>query len=156
MGRKKRYISLSILEQQTLQEAVAHHKKGEFRKKCSSLLMSHSGLDMQFICQYFDINAITLSGWFTAWETKGIAGLNRQSGQGRRPILSINNATHVTALDKAAEAHYQDVKGIKVALETSLNKSMSTDTVKRFLKKIITVGTESDGAQNKHKIPLTI
>jgi transposase len=151
MGRNKRYIKLTPTEYDTLKAGEAHHPKSEFRRRCTSLLMSHTGLEMLFICDYFDINQTTLSGWFNAWENKGIAGLFRQPGQGRKPILSIHNVAHVTALDKAAESHYQDVKEIKVALQDALQINMSNDTVKRFLKKIITVGIESDVVLKKDK-----
>jgi transposase len=143
MSRRKRYIKLiGTAEEQTLKEGFSHHPKAEFRQKANALLMSHNGLSIAFIAQFCDVNINTIGRWFTAWEQEGIVGLMRQRGQGRKPILKVNNKDHIAALDKAVESHYQDVKGIQKALESQLQSPMSQDTVKRFLKKIITHGAE--------------
>ena len=75
-----------------------------------------------------------------AWEEFGITGLHRKTGQGRIPILKITSPQHVNALAKAVEADDQNVKIIQAELINFLNTPMSTDTVKRFLKKIIIPG----------------
>jgi transposase len=152
MSRRKRYIQLiESAEETTLKEAFNHHPKAEFRQKANALLMSHKGLSIGFIAQFCDVTTHTIGRWFTAWEQEGLVGLMRQSGQGRKPILTVSNKEHIEALDKAVESHYQDVKGIQMALESQLETPMSQDTVKRFLKKIITHGAEYGVVLTKDK-----
>ncbi len=76
-----------------------------------------------------------------AWETSRFSSLARKVGQGRKPILTVTNALHTDVLDKAVEAHRQDVKAIQAELIQSLEVPMSTDTVKRFLKKLLFMAT---------------
>jgi len=66
--------------------------------------------------------------------------------------LSVTNANHIQQLDKAVETHSQNVKAIQAELEKELNTSMSSDTVKRFLKKIIIHGDASVAVRIKAKI----
>ena len=94
----------------------------------------------------------TVGNWVKTWESVGIAGLCRKNGQGRKLILSINNAIHTDLLDKTVETHRQNVKAIRSELVKELARPMSSDTVKRFLKKILTVGDESVDAPMKGKI----
>lgn len=153
MSRRKRYIKyIEQAEEITLKEGLNHHPKAEFRQRANALLMSHNGLSIDFIAKFCDVNINTIGRWFTSWEEEGIVGLMRQSGQGRKPILKVSNSEHIEALDKAVETHYQDVKGIQMALESQLSTPMSPDTVKRFLKKIITHGAEYGVVRTKDKI----
>jgi transposase len=151
MSGHKRYLKLIEAEEITLKEGLSHHPKAEFRQRANALLMSHSGLSIAFISKFNDVNINTVGRWFTCWEKEGIVGLMRQVGQGRKPILKLSNTEHIAALDKAVETHYQDVKGIQMALESQLQTPMSQDTVKRFLKKIITHGAEYGVVRTKGK-----
>jgi transposase len=109
------------------------------------------GVTIKQIATHLDVNHNTVGNWINAWETMGIVGLNRKIGQGRNPILSVTNANHIQQLDKAVETHSQNVKAIQAELEKELNTSMSSDTVKRFLKKIIIHGDASVAVRIKAK-----
>jgi transposase len=152
MSRKNKYIQLSEPEEITLTEGLHHHPKAEFRQKSNALLMSHKGLTISFIASFFRVKPHTIGVWFKDWETEGLCGLRRMKGQGRKSILKVSNQAHITALDVAVEKHYQDVERIKTDLESSLKMNMSKDTVKRFLKKIITHGEEFAAVPIKDKI----
>ena len=89
-----------------------------------------------------------------AWEEVGIVGLNRKVGQGRNPILNLSNSNHIQVLDKAVEIHSQNVKAIQAELVKELNTPMSSDTVKRFLKKIIIHGDASGAVPIKVRTKL--
>jgi transposase len=137
MGRKKKYIELSESEKNTLREGSKHHPKSEFRQKCQGLLLNNSGMDYDKITEHLVVNKNTVCNWIKTWEKKGIAGLARKNGQGRPLILSVSNKQHTEILDKAVESHYQNIKAIQADLVKELATPMSSDTVKRFLKKII-------------------
>jgi transposase len=152
MGRKHTHIELSESEKITLREGSKHHPKFEFRQKCQGLLLNNSGLDYDQITEHLSINKNTICNWVKYWNQKGISGLSRKSGQGRKQVLSVTNKKHTEVLEKAVESHYQDIKAIKTDLVKELSLSMSTDTVKRFLKKIIIHTDVSAVAPTKPKI----
>jgi len=151
MSRKNKRIDLTESERITLREGSKYHPKPEFREKCHGLLLNHAGVTIQQIATHLEVNHNTVGNWIKAWEHTGIAGLNRKNGQGRKLILSVRNSTHTQILDKAVEAHRQNVKAIQAELIKELDKPMSSDTVKRFLKKIIIPGGVSVAVRTKVK-----
>ena len=151
MSRKEKHINLLESEQITLREGAKYHHKAEFREKCRALLLNQAGVTIKQIATHLDVNHNTVGNWINSWETVGIVGLNRKIGQGRNPILSVTNANHTQQLDKAVETHAQNVKAIQAELVKELNTPMSSDTVKRFLKKIIIHGDASADARIKAK-----
>lgn len=137
MGRK-RHIELTDSEQLTLEEGLSNHPKHEFRRRCQALLWNDKGWALKAIAQALEVCPQSVSNWLTAFEVDGLVGIRRQKGQGRKPILSLTNATHQQALGKAVAAYYQDAGRIQAHLQASLGQPMSRDTVKRFLKKMTT------------------
>lgn len=156
MSRKEKHIELTETERLTLREGSKYHPRPEFRVKCQGLLLNHTGMGFKAIATHLGVNHNTVGNWVKTWETVGIAGLCRKNGQGRKPILSVSNAAHTDLLDKTVETHRQNVKAIRAELVKELATPMSTDTVKRFLKKIITVGDESVDVPIKVKIKKSI
>lgn len=151
MGRKKKHIELSESEKITLREGSKYHPKSEFRHKCQGLLLSNSGMDYDKIAEHLAVNKNAVCSWVKVWERQGIAGLARKKGQGRHQILSVSNKKHIEVLDKAVENNYQNIKAIQAELQKELALPMSSDTVKRFLKKIIIHTDVSVNAHTKHK-----
>ena len=143
MSRKEKHIDLSESEQDTLLKESKYHEKPQYREKCRAILLNHAGVSIKQIAQHLRISHISVGKWLMAWEKHKFSSLGRKKGQGRKPILSVTNAVHVELLDKAVEVHRQNVKGIQTELINSLETPMSSDTVKRFLKKIIIHGAVS-------------
>ena len=141
MSRKEKHIALTETERLTLREGSKYHPKPEFRVKCQGLLLNHTGMGFKAIATHLGVNHNTVRNWVKAWATVGIAGLCRKNGQGRKLILSINNALHTDLLDKTVETHRQNVKAIRTELVKELAMPMSSDTVKRFLKKFLQLAT---------------
>jgi len=153
MSRLKRCVSLSDAEQLTLREAIKNHPKHEFRRSCQALLWSHKGFSAKAVAEYAEVSQHSVGKWLTNWQEQGLVGLMRQKGQGRKPMLSLTNPAHQQYLTKAVGTHYQDAERIKADLQTALGQSMSRDTVKRFLKKMIITGDASDGLPNLNRMP---
>src|ERR1700712_3602226 len=121
MSRKEKHIDLTESELITLREGVKHHPKVEFREKCRALLLNQAGVTMKQIATHLDVNHNKVGNWINTWETAGIVGLNRKIGQGRNPILSVTNASHIQHLDKAVDMHSQNVKAIQAELVKEIN-----------------------------------
>lgn len=153
MSRLKRCVSLSDAEQLTLREAIKNHPKHEFRRSCQALLWSHKGFSAKEVAEHTEVSQHSVGKWLTSWQEQGLVGLMRQKGQGRKPILSLTNLAHQHYLTKAVSAHYQDAERIKADLQTALGQSLSRDTVKRFLKKMIIAGDASDAPPNPSRTP---
>ncbi|NBB30955.1 helix-turn-helix domain-containing protein [Cellulophaga sp. BC115SP] len=66
------------------------------------------------------------------WKESGLAGLCRKSGQGCKPILSIQNTEHNQLIEKVLQQQNQSIKSIQAELAKVLSVDMSTDTVKRY------------------------
>lgn len=152
MSRKEKHIALTETELLTLQQGAKYHTKPEFREKCRALMLNQAGVTIKQIAAHLTVNHNTVGNWIMAWQTEGIVGLHRKTGQGRIPILKLDNFAHIQVLDKAVELHAQNVKAIQAELVKQLDTPMSTDTVKRFLKKIIIHGDASDAVLIKAKI----
>ncbi len=141
MSRKEKHIDLTESDQNTLLRESKYHLKPEYRERCRAILLNHAGVSIQQVATHLQVSHITVGNWLRAWETSRFSSLARKVGQGRKPILTVTNALHTDVLDKAVEAHRQDVKAIQAELIQSLEVPMSTDTVKRFLKKLLFMAT---------------
>ena len=132
-----RFITLTEPELMTLQEGHKNGAQFQFRNRCQCLMLSSQGKTVSELAQFFEINPITIYGWFDRWENNGIAGLMNQPGRGRKPILSLQNPTHIESVKTAVRKNAQSIKAMVAELESTLETEMSVDTVKRFLKNLV-------------------
>jgi len=151
MSRRKKHIELSELEYDRLLQESKYHEKPEYREKCRALLLNHAGVSIKQVAGHLKINHITVGNWLIAWETDKFDSLPRKKGQGCKPILVATDSAHIALLDKAVSVHRQNVKGIKAELVNALDKPMSTETVRRFLKKTVIHGSASDVVRTQRK-----
>ena len=132
-----RFVKLTEAEFITLQEG---HKRGsqfQFRNRCQCLLFSHQGRTVSELAQFFEISPMTIYSWFDRFESGGICGLMNKPGRGRKPILSLQNPIHIESVKTAVKKNAQSLKAMTAELETALETEMSPDTVKRFLKNLV-------------------
>lgn len=138
-----RFVKLTETEIVTLQEGHKNGSQFQFRNRCQCLLLSNQGKTVSELAQFFEVTNITIYGWFDRWEQNGLAGLMNKPGRGRKPILSLQNPKHVSSVKIAVGKNAQSVKAVVAELENTTGETMSVDTIKRFLKNLVTVGTES-------------
>lgn len=138
-----RFIKLSEVELVTLQEGHKNSSNFQFRNRCQCLVFSHQGRTVPELAQFFEVSKITIYGWFKRWEKDGIVGLMNQPGQGRKAILSLQNPIHIKSVKAAVQKNAQSVKAMVAELEQSLDEKMSVQTVKRFLKNLVSATQES-------------
>ena len=72
-----------------------------------------------------------------------------QPGRGRKPILSLQNPAHVESVKTVVKKNAQSIKAMVAELETTLATQMSVDTVKRFLKNLVSVSAASEPVSNR-------
>lgn len=138
-----RFVKLTEAEVITLQEGHKNGSKFQFRNRCQCLVFSYQGITVAELAQFFEVSKITIFGWFDRWEKSGICGLIDKPGRGRKPILSLQNPTHIESVKTAVQKNAQSIKAMVAQLETTLETEMSVDTVKRFLKNLVSATRES-------------
>lgn len=146
-----RFVKLTEAELITLQEGHKNGSQFQFRNRCQCLVFSHQGRSVPELAKFFEVNPITIYSWFDRWGSGGIAALMNKSGRGRKPILSLQNPEHIKSVKAAAGKNPQSVKQIVAELETVLDEKMSPDTVKRFLKNLVSVSAASAPTSNRGK-----
>lgn len=81
---------------------------------------------------------VVVNNWQKRFEQEGIPGLATRPGRGRRPILSQQNPSHLDKVRAEIKQHPNSVKTVVAHLEEDLDLAMHPETLKRFLKKMVT------------------
>lgn len=138
-----RFIQLSEPEITTLQEGHKNGSQFQFRNRCFCLVLSNQGKTVRELAQFFETSHITIYSWFDNWERNGICGLKNRKGQGRKPILSLQNPQHVSKVKALIAKNPQSVKSVVAELEPKLGASMHPETLRRFLKNLVSASAAS-------------
>jgi len=146
-----RFVKLTEPELKTLQEGHKNGSQFQFRNRCFCLILSSQGKSVTELTQLFEISRITVYSWLDAWEKKGIVGLMNKPGQGRKPILSLQNSAHVKQVKAAIKKNPQSVKTVVAELESKIGSRMHPETLKRFLKNLVSVSAAFAPASNRGK-----
>lgn len=81
---------------------------------------------------------VVVNNWLKRFEAEGITGLQTRPGRGRPLILSQQNPEHLQKVQAQIKEHPNSVKTVVAFLEADLNLQMHPETLKRFLKKMVT------------------
>ena len=138
-----RFVKLSEPEMETLQQGHKNGSQFQFRNRCFCLILSHHGKTVPELAEFFEVSRVTVYAWFDAWERRGIRGLMNQNGQGRKPLLSLQNPAHVARVKAAIAKNPQSVKSAVAELEPQLAVAMHPETLKRFLKNLVSASAVS-------------
>jgi transposase len=149
MSRPIRYIELDVLEKQTLEEGLQNHPKAEFRKHCQMLLFSAKGKTAKEIALLLDSNYQSVINCFNNWQQKGLVGLMRSSGQGRKATLSKVDEEQLKAI---ISEHRQSARKATAQLEKELAVKVHPETLRRFLKSVSTLSVAYVRASKANKM----
>lgn len=144
-----RFVKLTEPEFKTLQEGHKNGSRFQFRNRCFCLILSSQGKSVSELSKFFEISRITIYSCFDAWEKNGIVGLMNKPGQGRKAVLSLQNPDHVKRVKAAIKNNPQSVKCVVAELESKIGSPMHPETLKRFLKNLVTVGEEYAPVSNQ-------
>ena len=97
---RMRYIKLTKLEEQTLEEGYKNHSKFHVRQRFHALLLSHEGMPISQIKQIIKTRSRTIYTWMDKWEAKGLVGLMIVPGRGVKSKLSVQNIDLVERIKK--------------------------------------------------------
>jgi transposase len=146
-----RFVKLTGAELITLQEGHQNGSQFQFRNRCFCLILSNQGKSVSELTKFFEVSRITIYSWLDAWGKNGIVGLMNKPGQGRKSILSLQNSSHIKSVKAAIRKNPQSVKAVVAELESKIGSQMHPETLKRFLKNLVSVSAECAPASNSGK-----
>lgn len=139
-----RYIKdLGEEQKQALEEGHKTGKSHRFRTRCQAILLSHQGYSVQELARLFKVSDLSIYKWMDRFKDGDVKALQTQPGKGRKPLLKLENQAHVELVETQIEQQNQRVKLAKEQIEKQLGYSLSESTLKRFLKKVVTAGSDS-------------
>jgi transposase len=149
MSRQERYIDLAALEKLTLEEGLQNHPKAEFRKHCQMLLFSSKGKKAKEIAFLLDSSYQSVINCFNNWQQKGLVGLMRSSGQGRKATLSKVDERQLHSI---ISEHRQSALKATAQLDKELQVKVHPETLRRFLKSVSTLSVAYVRASKANKM----
>lgn len=150
-----RFLKLTEAELKTLQEGHKNGSQFQFRNRCLCLILSSQGKSVPELTKFIEVSRITIYSWLGAWEKYGIVGLMNKPDRGRKPIMSVQNSAHVKSVKAAIRKNPQSVKAVVAELEAKIESEMHPETLKRFLKNMVSVSAASVPVSNRGRWVLT-
>ena len=140
---------LSPETQQLLRRCYKESPQHRVRQRAHCILLSFGGKTTTELMPIFAVERLTIYHWFDAWEKRRFAGLYDHAKCGRPPKLT--EAEQEQAQQYIAQ-HPQNMKKVVHLLEQETAKRVSTQTIKRLLKKIALSGNGSSTPQRRSQI----
>ena len=137
MGKKK-IVKLSDEQRTELEKGYRKGKNHAFRERCQMILLKSENRTSVEVAEILDCCEMSVNNWQKRYEKEGIKGLETRPGRGRRPILSQQNPEHLQKVRAEIKRHPNSVKTVVAVLEEDLDLPMHPETLKRFLKKMVT------------------
>lgn len=145
MSRKNRFIEkLTAAQKSALEKGYRHGRSHITRRKCQSILLSHSGKTVKELQDFFAVSGNTIYSWFNQWESEGIKGLELKPGRGRRPKLDIQNEQQVQKIKTLVENEPQNLNRVVGQIKSEMSVDLSKKTLQRFLKNLNMPGNALD------------
>jgi transposase len=133
MGKTK-VIELTKEQREELEKGYREGKTHVFRQRCQMILLKSEKRISQEVVNILGSCEMTVNNWLKRYEQCGIEGLQTRPGRGRKSILRAEDLELVKAQVTASR---QKISVAQAELETSLGKSFSRSTLKRYLKKTV-------------------
>ncbi len=134
MGRVNTPI-LSIESQKALEEGFKTGKTHAFRARCQLVLLKSENRKSKEVAAILKMCEMSVNNWLVRYADEGIEGLKTKKGRGRKPI--INKTTDEVSVLESIKANRQRLQTAKVEWESQSGKSVSSDTLRRFLKALV-------------------
>jgi transposase len=150
MGKTK-VVELSLEQRAALEKGYRKGTSHAFRTRCRMVLLKSEKRSSVEVADVLGCCEIVVNNWLRRYEAEGIEGLKTRKGRGRKPKLSTQNPLHVQTVKAEIAKHPQSVKTVIARLDEELDLAMHPDTLKRFLKKVVTASAASARASSRGK-----
>ncbi len=148
MGKKK-IVNLNQEQRAELENGYRKGKSHTFRERCQMILLKSENRTSIGVAEFLGVCEVVVNNWVKRFETEGIKGLETRAGRGRPPILSQQNPEHLQKVKDEIKKHPNSVKTVVAALEEDLDLLMHPETLKRFLKKMVTDSVAQERGSNR-------
>lgn len=148
MGKTK-VIELTTEHRTALENGYRKGTSHAFRMRCQMILLKSEKRSSLEIGHILGCCEMVINSWLSRYEAEGIKGLETRAGRGRKPKLSTQNPVHLQTVKTEIAKHPQSVKMVVAKLEEALDVQMHPDTLKRFLKKLVTASVVSGRVSNR-------
>jgi transposase len=150
MGKTK-VVELSLEQRAALEKGYRKGTSHAFRVRCQMILLKSEKRSSLEVANVLGCCEVVVNNWLRRYEAEGIEGLKTRKGRGRKPKLSTQNPLHVQTVKAEIAKHPQSVKTVIARLDEELDLAMHPDTLKRFLKKVVTASVASARASSRGK-----
>ena len=140
----KRFIKLNEEQRVDLDNFYRRGKGDGFRNRCRMVLLSDQGYDIDSLSNIFGTTRQAIYRWFSRYEARGIDGLRAKVSNGRPPKLELTNDATVQRIKGLLEEEPRNLNLVLARIEEELGAKISTRTLHRFLKKLVTDGSVSE------------
>lgn len=137
MGKTK-IIELTQEQRAELEKGYRTGKSHVFRTRCQMILLKSEERTALEVAAILGGCEVVVNNWVKRFQAQGVKGLETRPGRGRPPILSQQNPAHLRQVQAQITEHPNSVKTVVARLEEDLNLTMHPETLKRFLKKMVT------------------
>jgi transposase len=135
-------LELTAEERQVLEQWIHSWDTAPIvRLRCQIPLLKAQGRSAEDIGAIVGMCPITVHSWIRRYRTEGIYGLLTKAGRGRKKRLEQQE--DAPAVELSVQAHRQSLKATQAAYEASGGKQVSEDTLRAFLKVVVTPIKES-------------
>jgi transposase len=142
MGKTK-VIELSTGQRADLEKGYRRGKSHAFRMRCQIILLKSEQRSSLEVGHILGCCEMVVNNWLSRYEEEGLEGLETRPGRGRKPKLSAQNPLHLQTVKAEIAKHPQSVKTVVAKLEEELDVAIHPDTLKRFLKTLVTASVAS-------------
>lgn len=137
MGKTK-VVQLNQEQRAELEKGYKNGKSHAFRTRCRMVLLKSEKRSSVEVADFLGCCEVAVNNWLARFEEEGVEGLKTRAGRGRPPILSQQNPEHLQKVKAEIKKHPNSVKTVVALLEEDLALAMHSETLKRFLKKMVT------------------
>ena len=131
MGR----VNTPILDSKAKDELEQGFKTGKthaYRIRCQLVLLKSENRKSKEVAKIVKMCEMSVNNWLARYADEGIEGLKTKKGRGRKPL--INKTTDEVLVLASVKANRQRLQTAKAEWEAESGKSVSRDTLRRFLK----------------------
>ena len=139
MARKVKKIEVLADAKLALEGGYRAGKTHCYRQRCQMVLLKLDGYKSKEIGTITGCCEMSVNKWIKRFEQQGMQGLKTKEGRGRKPILTQE---YLPVVKAAVQQERQRLSQAQKIIEQHLGKSMSKETLTRFLKGITAVTNE--------------
>ena len=131
MGRVNTPV-LTEEQRKELEKGLRTSPSHAFGMRCQSILLKSEHRKSKDVGLIVGMCHVSVNSWLRRYKKDGISGLQTKSGRGRKP--KIDKDADKESILEAVQANRQRLQTAKAEWEQESGKTVSTTTLKRFLK----------------------